>query len=582
LPKIFLFYYISMFKNTEHLTNTDYDQIKRNTIGPALAPYALSSDIAKNYQPIGKYALTSDLASFVTTSDLNTYVKTKDLSGYQPIGRYQAAGDYITSAQFSKIQLTPGLQGLDGKIGLTGPVGLTGQAGPIGPVGPAGPSSGAIVALNAKPLYFGGPGDTFHGVKYNSVVDGPRIFGNAGGALGYGGVDGPNVMSWSGKDSSFKGNVDASGFTINGKPFSTGASGQVGPTGASGAIGASGPTGAMGQVGLTGQVGPTGPTGAMGQVGLTGQVGPTGPTGAMGPPGQNTGVSGTIDYNKAVDFSLGGQIAPERGSVGAARALVRDGNSTLTINYADDFIGGVNVGAKGGFRVSGNVDASGFSINGKPFSTGAMGPVGVMGPVGLTGAIGPVGVMGPVGLTGAIGPVGVMGPVGLTGAIGPVGAMGAAGQVGLTGAVGAMGAAGQVGLTGAIGPVGASGVSFDYNKAVDFSLGSQTAPERGGVGAARALVRDGNSTLTINYADDFIGGVNVGAKGGFRVNGDISVSNGVFGGNINMTNKNAQLCIGPRWCIQAEGANGEYLVFRDKLTGTDSRYAMFQSRYVNL
>ena len=50
-----------------------------------------------------------------------------------------------------------------------------------------------------------------------------------------------------------------------------------------------------------------------------------------------------IEYNKQVDFVLGKDIAPERGQVGPARALVRDGNSALTINYAGDFTGGVNI-----------------------------------------------------------------------------------------------------------------------------------------------------------------------------------------------------------------------------------------------
>ena len=39
--------------------------------------------------------------------------------------------------------------------------------------------------------------------------------------------------------------------------------------------------------------------------------------------------------------------------------MVRDGGSALTINYANDFKGGVNVGAEGGFRVSGPTSFSG-------------------------------------------------------------------------------------------------------------------------------------------------------------------------------------------------------------------------------
>ena len=49
-----------------------------------------------------------------------------------------------------------------------------------------------------------------------------------------------------------------------------------------------------------------------------------------------------------------------------------------------------------------------------------------------------------------------------------------------------------------------------------------------------------------------------------------------------MTNKNAEICLGPRWCIASEGDNGEYLVFRDKLSGGDKRYAMYPDHYVDI
>jgi hypothetical protein len=44
------------------------------------------------------------------------------------------------------------------------------------------------------------------------------------------------------------------------------------------------------------------------------------------------------------------------------------------------------------------------------------------------------------------------------------------------------------------------------------------------------------------------------------------------------------LCFGPRWCIQAEGNNGEYLVFRDTkpANGKDSRYAMDPNKYIDI
>jgi hypothetical protein len=71
----------------------------------------------------------------------------------------------------------------------------------------------------------------------------------------------------------------------------------------------------------------------------------------------------------------------------------------------------------------------------------------------------------------------------------------------------------------------------DYTKTSDFQLGNSAAPERGAVGAARALVRDNGSALTINYGDDFTGGVTLNAKGGFRVNGDTNVTGKLSGAN---------------------------------------------------
>jgi hypothetical protein len=53
-------------------------------------------------------------------------------------------------------------------------------------------------------------------------------------------------------------------------------------------------------------------------------------------------------------------------------------------------------------------------------------------------------------------------------------------------------------------------------------------------------------------------------------------------GNIKLTNKNSEICIGPRWCIVAEGADGQNLVFRDKLATTDSRYYMAAGKFVDI
>ena len=50
-----------------------------------------------------------------------------------------------------------------------------------------------------------------------------------------------------------------------------------------------------------------------------------------------------------------------------------------------------------------------------------------------------------------------------------------------------------------------------------------------------------------------------------------------FGGSKNALNN--KICIGPRWCIVAEG---DALVFRDTLTGGDNRYAMLAGQSKNL
>ena len=96
-----------------------------------------------------------------------------------------------------------------------------------------------------------------------------------------------------------------------------------------------------------------GPQGPQGPLGPQGPQGPLGPQGPQGIPGAGA------DYTKAVDFQLGNAAAPERGPVGPARALVRDSSSSLTINYDNDFTGGVNINAKGGLRVGGNSNLNG-------------------------------------------------------------------------------------------------------------------------------------------------------------------------------------------------------------------------------
>jgi hypothetical protein len=199
------------------------------------------------------------------------------------------------------------------------------------------------------------------------------------------------------------------------------------------------------------------------------------------------------DYNKQVDFVLGKDAAPERGPVGPARALVRDGGSALTINYADDFAGGVNLNAKGGFRVAGNANINGAIDAG---AANFRGGVSVHNPEKW----------------GTHFPWRddnknyIRGDTELRGNLNNIGDLNVGGQFTVGGKPLNVG-----------GPAG-----IDYNKQVDFVLGKDAAPERGPVGPARALVRDGGSSLTINYAGDFKGGVNVQGPG-LNVDGNFTV-----------------------------------------------------------
>lgn len=80
-----------------------------------------------------------------------------------------------------------GIQGLQGETGLIGPSG--GVRGPMGPQGVMGP-------LGEGSLYLRNIGNTDNGLKWNSDIDGPRLYGNLGGALGNGGENGKNIITW--------------------------------------------------------------------------------------------------------------------------------------------------------------------------------------------------------------------------------------------------------------------------------------------------------------------------------------------------------------------------------------------------
>lgn len=81
-----------------------------------------------------------------------------------------------------------------------------------------------------------------------------------------------------------------------------------------------------------------------------------------------------IDYKKQTDFILGSELTT-RGNSGLSRAMVKDDDNKLVLNYKNDFTGGVVIGSN--TKVNGIVDAKGFTLNGSP----------LVGPKGDSGSI---------------------------------------------------------------------------------------------------------------------------------------------------------------------------------------------------
>jgi hypothetical protein len=107
---------------------------------------------------------------------------------------------------------------------------------------------------------------------------------------------------------------------LNGKDGSAVAKGDKGDKGDRGDIGPQGPRGTTGMPGDKGDRGPTGP------------VGPQGPVGPIGP----TGPKGDANYANVFDFVLG-RDNNTRANTGASRAMVKDGDGGLIINYSNDY-----------------------------------------------------------------------------------------------------------------------------------------------------------------------------------------------------------------------------------------------------
>ena len=139
---------------------------------------------------------------------------------------------------------------------------------------------------------------------------------------------------------------------------------------------------------------------------------------------------------------------------------------------------------------------------------------GAPGAPGIQGAKGDRGLQGIQGVAGVAGPKGDQGIPGVPGVAGPKGDQGIPGVQGLPGIVGMQG---DRGIQGIQGDQGIQGIPGNYDGVFDFPLGKGNQIDRGNTGASRALVKYQGSTLVMNYAGDFTGGIRFdGSKFCFR------------------------------------------------------------------
>jgi hypothetical protein len=122
-----------------------------------------------------------------------------------------------------------------------------------------------------------------------------------------------------------------------------------------------------------------------GPVGPQGIQGPAGPTGAKGADSTVPGPPGAAgkDYSSVTDFVLGVTGSPERGAIGAGRALVRGNDSGLIMNYNNDF---KTVGIYGPTTLAGDVTMlNNLKVNGNLRLDGNLSANGWMGPFMIRG-----------------------------------------------------------------------------------------------------------------------------------------------------------------------------------------------------
>lgn len=107
---------------------TGIDTIEGKQIIAAGAVSAKSAEMAYNdengnpitgYQIAGDYYSASNPSGFITGVDLTPYQLTADMTAYQPVGNYQTAGDYLTTADSANFYTTANESGFITGVDLT-------------------------------------------------------------------------------------------------------------------------------------------------------------------------------------------------------------------------------------------------------------------------------------------------------------------------------------------------------------------------------------------------------------------------------------------------------------------------------
>lgn len=185
---------------------------------------------------------------------------------------------------------------------------------------------------------------------------------------------------------------------------------EEGPPGPPGPPGPAGPQGIQGNNGVAGSIGQTGPQGTPGVIGLQG---PQGIQGQQGPPGQFVRIVGYFTNKSPTVLPPDGNFPQDWDSLGnppTKYVIPYNGGMIYTPSeHVWVFVGTT-------FNSSGWVDLGSYQST--------EGPVGPMGPPGLTGSQGAPGPMGSQGPAGPQGSQGIAGPQGQQGLEGPQGEQG--------------------------------------------------------------------------------------------------------------------------------------------------------------